>query len=216
MIAFDIETEALPIDELWDVMPPFNPDDVALGNCKDPEKVAAKIEEARRKHEKRFLDDAALSATTGRILVIGVYNGEEVVIGSEDELTTLQEFWKLYVKSRDAGQKLIGVNIHDFDLPFIVRRSWMHGISVPTDVVKDYRWFHPLFVDLRKVWLLGQQTTSVKSDFNTLAVAFGNSRKNGDGSQFAELWRTDRPKAVEYLTNDLKLPYAWAERMGVS
>lgn len=44
--ALDIET--IPSQEIpEDAIPKFDPDDVKLGNTKDPEKVAAKIEGAR-------------------------------------------------------------------------------------------------------------------------------------------------------------------------
>jgi hypothetical protein len=52
---------------------------------------------------------------------------------------------------------------------------------------------------------------------DVLAKAFGcDGKMDGvDGSQFAELWATDRKKAEEYLKADLKATAAVAERMGV-
>src|SRR5204863_2335824 len=46
-------------------------------NLKDPEKIAAKLAEAEANHKSNFLDKAALCATTGRVLAIGLIGAGE-------------------------------------------------------------------------------------------------------------------------------------------
>lgn len=260
MIIWDIETEALPLDEIQGFMPEmpafdpstvpgivtgeFNPASVKLGNTKDEAKIAAKIEEARAAHEAakanaanliaqakadhaakivdlkaEFIDRAALSATTGRILCIGYLSLEKnkfvIDHGDGEETKILTGFWSQYQKCRQSQRKMVGLNIYDFDLPFIARRSWILGIDVPATVF-DGRYLDRIFVDLRKQWLFGQYGAGTKSDFDTLGKAFGTGGKNGQsGADFSRLWHEDRAAAIAYLESDLRQPAAWAARMGL-
>lgn len=248
MIVFDIETQPLPLDQIGQFMSPFDapaelpafdPATVKTGNLKDAAKIQSKIDEAKAAHEAAkanypkaveaakaahvaaFLDRAALSPTTGRVLCVGYFSvsKDKVVIddGKGDEAGLIVTFWKQYTLARSSSQKLVGLNIFDFDLPFLIRRSWMLGIDVPTTVMKDDRYFDAtVFVDLRKRWLCGQHFSSCESNFDALAKALGTPGKNGQsGKDFAKLWKEDREAAITYLTEDLKQPAAWAARMGL-
>lgn len=247
MIVWDIETEALPLDqiehflppfELPAELPPFDPSTVKYGNVKDEAKRAEKLKEAISAHEATkarwpeqvaeakklhvdgFLEKAALSATTARVLVIGYYSVEKdkVVIddGKGDESKLIVNFWKQYQTCRAAPKKMVGLNIFDFDLPFLMRRSWMLDIDVPATIRNSGRYFDNVFIDLRREWLCGQQFNSCPSNFDAIAKALGTPGKNGQsGADFARLWHEDRNAAIEYLSQDLKQPAAWAARMGL-
>ncbi len=216
---FDIETAPLDEDRLLEIAPVFDPGSVKLGNTKDPEKITAKIEACRKSHYEQFFARAALSASTGQVLAIGYYDGptqsfDVIGQGDNDESDLLDLFWSSWLED---SRPYIGLNIHDFDLPFLVRRSWILGVSVPPNVF-DGRYFSSSFIDLRKLWLCGQRATDTKSSFDELARAFGTAGKPDglDGSQFAELWWSDREKAVEYLREDVTQPAVWARAMGVA
>lgn len=220
-------------------LPEFDVSSVKFGNTKNEEKRAEMIEKARAAHEAAkadypklvesqrqqhiadFLSKAALSATTARVLVIGYYSVEKdkVVIddGKGDESKLIVNFWRQYQTCRAAPKKLVGLNIFDFDLPFLVRRSWIHGIDVPATLMKDDRyWDTNTLVDLRKRWLCGQQWNACPSNFDAIAKALGTTGKNGQsGADFARLWHEDRNAAIEYLSQDLKQPAVWAARMGL-
>lgn len=68
MLAFDIETDALPENYIRSVMPPYKPkkekkppgkfllSEVKLGSRKDPDKVQEKLEEDRKKHAALVID----------------------------------------------------------------------------------------------------------------------------------------------------------------
>lgn len=247
MLLFDIETGALPDDQLRHLFTPpeppphpgeFDPKSVKLGNLKDQAKIDAKIEAAKKDHDAAvagygqacedlrkssfdsFRADAALDAATGRILAIGFMNrqGEFVCAdggGSEEQL--LHDFWQQVHRCRAERRSMVGLNIHEFDLPFIVRRSWLLDISVPEWIIRDNRFWDRMFVDLRKVWLCGQFAGNCKSNFDHLGKAFGTGGKiDGlDGSQFASLWDNDRQQAIAYLRNDLMQPRFWAIKMGI-
>ncbi len=255
MLVFDIETAALPDDDLRrvfgesDVGIPhpgeFDPASVRCGNLKDAAKIKEKIDAAAAEHAAlaesypqrlaeakatafaEFKSKAALSATTGRVLCIGYYNtvvdvtciddGSEGDNGDCCESRVLANFWQKFQSCCKSGRPMLGLNIHDFDLPFICRRSWILGVGVPAGVLGSGRYWHSTFVDLRKIWLCGQMAAGCKSSFDELAAAFGTDGKPAgiNGGDFAELWERDRPTAIKYLENDLRQPAKWAKAMGV-
>lgn len=247
MIIFDIETMPLPdlkippLDESPFAPSEFDPASVKTGNIKDIDKIQAKIEEARKAHEQQqaglaaaleaakikhrdeFVSKAALSAVTGRVLVIGYYspakNGFVISggMGTADEERAIASFWEQARKCRVEGRSLIGLNIFEFDLPFLMRRSWILGIDVPDWILDKDRYWNTVFVDLRRRWLCGQYGVNVKSNFDELGTAFatGGKPEGINGGDFARLWVEDNQRAREYLMNDLKQPAMWAERMGV-
>ena len=68
-IYFDIETGPMPLSEL--VIPPFVASDVKLGNIKNPDLIAEKIQRAEETHVSDYIRGAALDALSGQVLCIG-------------------------------------------------------------------------------------------------------------------------------------------------
>lgn len=221
MISFDIETKPLSEDELRNIMPPFDPDSVAVGNLKDAAKIMAKIEEKRASHESEFFEKAALHAHTATILVIGYHNPDTktTVIQEADEEKLIVDFWSQCSKMKSASRSMVGVNIHGFDLPFIRRRSWMLGIDVPSWVREPgSRYWHKTFIDLCEEYGCGQRDWQLPSvSFDSLASYFGSGSKpdNCQGKIFYQVWDENRDAAIEYLKNDVEQPAKWARRMGI-
>lgn len=154
-VIFDIETGPQDLDHLKQILPAFDPatlgkhpgefDESAVkhGVTKDPEKIRAKTEECRIKHEaavkefeaklaggeanywKVVLERAALDAITGQVVAIG-YSGKKAQVDgiseSRSEATIISAFWKSYTTLAGSGRKLVGFNIADFDIPFLVQR----------------------------------------------------------------------------------------------
>lgn len=209
---FDIETGPLPEAELLAMVPPFDPNDVKVGNIKNPDLIAAKIEESRINHTKNFVDRAALDPLTGRVLAIGMVDGDQItILDSDDEKELLSSFWKETQYGFDyTFHNMIGFNIYAFDLPFLIRRSWKHEVRVPNGVRTIRNW-GPDWVDLRIEWQLGNRDHHGSLD--SIAKHLGVGQKSGSGADFASLWASDRPKALEYLSNDLKLTCAVYERI---
>lgn len=249
MLIFDIETGPLPNDELKALCPPFDDSEfqpsefdessVKLGNLKDPAKRQEKIDEARRQHEERqanlpaireramathledFVSRAALSPSTGCVEAIGIMNGTNNATGivSGDECDILSAFWSKVEKCSKEGRKLIGHNIFGFDIPFLIRRSWIHEIDVPMSLLFSGRYPNDrLFVDTMTVWGCGYYRDSISLD--SLAKAFGyNGKPDGiTGADFSRLWRgtaEERQQAEAYLINDLQMTAAVARRMQI-
>lgn len=251
MISFDIETEPRPEDELKELCPPldesqfevgeFDPASVKLGNMKDQKKIDEKIAKARAEHQKlkdtthhrladarakhfgEFKSKATLNAALSKVLVIGYYSSNgKFVCDSADEKILLENFWRIVSKKFDARQPAIGLNIHEFDLPFITRRSWINGVEIPIHMLTDLgtKWpkFHPRFIDVGKWWLAGAFSGSCKWGFDTLAAAFGTSGKAAGettGKNFHEMWHSNQESAIEYLKADVMQPMTWAKCMGI-
>jgi hypothetical protein len=224
----------------------FNPSTVAVGNLKDQAKIDEKIAKAKAAHElavtnydrdritlaeQHFADfksKAALDPTTGIVLAIGFQSADNgkfaIEHGDGDEGKLLAAFWAKYAKCRanpGGPRKMVGCNIFGFDLPFLVRRSWMLGVDVPASVVVNRRYFDQLFVDLREVWLLGQRWGDCGSSLDTIARTLGNCGQKPEdvgGADFARLWNgtaDDKNQAVAYLRNDLAMTSKVAKRLGV-
>jgi len=196
---FDIESAPLPESDLTPLMPVFE----APSNYRDEAKIKAAIEEKK----KAWLEDAALDPLTGRVLCIGLLIGEKfTLLENPDESQLLGEFWGRCVI---PGRRMIGFNCFLFDLPFLIRRSWKHGLQPQ---VRKGRYWSDDFVDLREVWQCGDR--QAHGSLDSIAKHLGIGAKNGSGKDFVKLWDSDRQKAVDYLKNDLHLTAAIAKRMG--
>lgn len=205
---FDLECCALPEAQLISRMPEFD----APANLKDPAKILAAIAEKKRK----WLDDAALDALTGTILCIGIRTGSGEGVLAGEETVILESFFKhLESRKEETGGacSFIGYNSHSFDLPYILRRSWLLGVPVPS-WIRNGRYWHSCFVDLREIWQCGDRQAST-GGLDGLARAMGLGSKTGSGKDFGRLWNEDREAAAAYCLNDLLLTEKIAARMGV-
>ena len=217
----------------------FDPSKVKFGTTKDAEKRQAKIAEAAEKHaaaveayaeqciadEQAYwtsiLEGAALSALTGQVLAIGYKSKEklrmDVQSATVDERKIINEFWKIYAAYSHAGNRMIGFNIEDFDIPFLVQRSILIDIMVPVSLFKQYRYLDGTFIDLRKIWCAGQWKGQGSLDAICRAAGIGAKPDGIDGGQFYELLANPatRDHAIDYLKNDLEMTFALSERMSL-
>lgn len=207
-IVFDIETGPAPDEVLARLEPEFN----APANYKDPVKIAEVIEEQRQEWRRK----AALYAERGQVLAIGwMDNHGKSGVLEGDEAQMLRDFWTIVKgdlkRVNQIGVTLIGFNSNGFDIPFMVRRSIILGVTYP--VLFNGRYLKPDCVDLMQIWSCGVYGASIKLD--NLAKALGCGQKNGDGKVFHQLYREDREAALLYLHNDVMMTARCAERMGV-
>ncbi len=237
---FDIETESLPEEDLADLIPVFADFDastVKVGNIKDRAKIEEKIEAARLQHKAdqgkaraKFIDRAALSSLTGRVVAIGYLRGDgrdvldvgETAMEPSDpvfrEGAILEAYWKHYRYCRQKKTSLIGFNSNGFDLPFLIHRSWKHRIEVPSTVLVG-RYFDKTFVDLMLLFGCGKFNHYVSLDAVARFLGVGGKPDNCTGADFAKLLASenpdDRKAALDYLRNDLTMTWGVAAAMGV-
>lgn len=214
-LVFDIETQPLSEEHVLEVMGPFNPDTVKLGNRTDPDVIEAYIAEQEAEYLPRLMGTAALRAQLGELLVIGLlkregesYKQMKILEGTEEQMLTA--FWKTFQHSERTYRDMVCFNGVSFDLPFMLRRSWIKGIPAPTVFEKD-RWPKQFIVDLRNKWLSGcswGDKMAQSGNLNSLMRAFGLEDKGNTGDQFHVLWNSgndaDKAKAIEYIDRELE------------
>jgi hypothetical protein len=161
---------------------------------------------------------AALSAETGHVLAIGYggSNGVKWVDGVDAERTewdVLTSFWDKVEGAIRTGEKMVGFNIFEFDLPFLVCRSRYIQADVPHIALPNkYGKWHEIFIDIMVDWAVGRWKQRIS--MNLLADCLGLEGKNGNGAEFANLWATDQPRAKEYLLNDLRMTWETGRAIG--
>ncbi len=80
---------------------------------------------------------------------------------------------------------------------------------------RDGRYPKHAFCDLAEVWASGDRAETISLD--RLARLCGLPDKPGLGKDFAALWAMNRPAALAYLANDLRLTAGlWHRLVGAS
>ena len=231
---FDIETGPLPweqIEKFYEKPNPvteFNEKTVKYGNTKNPEKreeilAAAKLRhkvdcdgylESLESSKRDFIDKAALSPITGRVVAIGIGlpGLKKIILSGEadtqrnQERNLLENIWGFINKWISEKTFIVGHNSNSFDLPFLVKRSWNLGVPTPPDLFCG-RYFNPLFKDTMQIWNCGERSYV---GLDALARFFGVGKKPDDctGADFARMWDAggeERATAIRYLENDIQM-----------
>jgi len=164
----------------------------------------------RRFHERGKKDEELRDAfertstdgTWGRILCIAYALGDSPVevLYEEDvnEKKVLEDFWKIAKKAK----MLVGHKILESDIPFLRKRSIIHGVRVPfrfdVEPGRDRRLF-----DTAHEWGMGKRYTGLED----LALALGleNPKENMHGSQVPKYFRQGRiDEIIEYCKGDVE------------
>ncbi len=182
------------------------------------------MNEAEAEEEKRR---GALSPFTGRIAAIGVVNAEtgrscamyevpgqtEVVVRKDGNRTLisgterqiLEKFWDFL----DIGDRFISFNGRQFDGPFLMIRSAIHGVKPKRDLVGNRYRFHPN-CDLREVLNFNGTVNRRQMRFNLdlACKSFGivSSKTDGmDGRAVEALYRAGRHEDIAlYCLEDVR------------
>jgi hypothetical protein len=183
-------------------------------SLKDPEKITADKESKKAV----IIEKAALKATRGKIIVIGI----QLCIGKEgfekwsnrdifDEIDGLNTLWECF--ARPEFKTLITFNGFGFDLPYCIQRSMMLGIKVPANVrplfLSKYKDHH---VDLMQLWTCGVYGEYVT--LKELCIAFGIIPPVGDGADVPRLYAEGKmDDIVAHCRDDLRATKELYERM---
>ena len=193
---------------VWDIETGPLPEDVVLRRVM---LRATNVERDREETIAKWIKQAALSAETGQVVAIGYgcEDGDSAVVGVTEKFTeqqVLADFWSRAKTASACGDTLVGFNTANFDIPFVVRRSWYTGVEIPHGVLPD-KWgkWPSVFFDLLTHWALKVYGSSIS--LNLLCECLGLQGKNGHGADFARLWSEDRGAATDYLLNDLRMTF---------
>ncbi len=170
----------------------------------------------------------ALNGDFGRLLCIGFIDEssrgeiERGVIGWDarqgafhgDERIILTEFWRRMRTFRPHIDRIVGHNIYDFDLKFILKRSIIHGAR-PTVELSFARYRNQPIFDTMYEWERWSYGSKVSLETLGKALGFESSKRNGvDGSQIYSLFEAGEHRAIhDYCLKDVELTRAIYKRM---
>lgn len=200
----DLETGPENPERLAMLKPQFE----AAKNLRDPEKIKSSIAEK----EADWISSAALNAVTGQILCVGWLDQGGFDLITETEQEMLVTLWARTRESLESGGRVVGFCSTGFDWPFAIRRSFLHGVRVPI-CVRPGRYFNEQLIDVAERWACGGREPRDRISLDTLSKFLGTGAKLGEGKDFAALWASDRPAAIEYLKRDLELTKLAYERL---
>jgi hypothetical protein len=201
----------------------------APSNYKDPDKIAAYIEEDRRKR----MDKAATDVDLAQVLCVAAYCGS--VPGA---VVDVLESWNANAEivnedatigtalSYLATPAVIGFNVA-FDMPLLLRRAQLLGLPVGDLPRFEYSKYRPSSL----VWPVSGQRTDVIDIAQVLSFYGAIPGKSLDwycrrfecpitdeysGSQVAALWEAgDYEAIVEHATKDVQRTAWLAQRLGI-
>ena len=232
IICMDIET--IPADDVDEFIPDyilesFNPrKHVKFHGATKKETVERKIAEAKaaypteqKKKIKEWKETAGLKAHSGQIAIIGTLTNGTLLqqpnlrdVSEREMLLWWKNFYNEEIFAKDGI--LITFNGKSFDMPFIKRRMWKHGIYWKWDA-DDEKWgkgHKDLMYEWAKPNAYGHPDFSDRVSADVMYKFFGLKGKIMKGSDFANAWfNGDREKPFRYNADELYQMYEVAKIM---
>lgn len=125
----------------------------------------------------------------------------------EDELDILTNFRKVLDKIEPMGFDLCGHSIKNFDLPFLSKRFFIHGMKLPKLFpTYDTKPWDMKVIDTKEVWSMGNNWALSSLDLvcNSLEI---DSPKNGDtkgDTVNTDFWAGNHDEIKDYCQKDVK------------
>lgn len=149
-----------------------------------------------------------LNPIDSRIVAIGVRHcGKNIIIQHENEKQLLEDFWAEWVRiKKGRNLSIVGFNLKDFDLPFVVTRSFIHNVTISPFIVK-------YVIDLKEkvsAFRYGPTRGKLKEFGSFMGIA----GLGMDGSDITELWmQKNHERIKEYLAKDLEITDKMYQRL---
>lgn len=140
-----------------------------------------------------------LNPIDSKIIAIGIkHKGETIILSKGPEKGILEEFWKIWSQKVSVESPALGFNIKQFDLPFIVARSFIQNVKVVPFVMKNV-------IELRDQ-INAFRYGATRGKLKEFAEIIGMPNTGLDGSDVARLFFSQQyDKIDEYLGNDLDI-----------
>lgn len=202
LLFLDIET--IPNEKFIKFLPEPEPPK----NYKDLFKIAEWIETKKQE----FINKMALDIDFAKIVAIGLAvnfdnPGVNIARDEENEKKILEWFWQLVAESHI----LVGFNNRSFDLPVILRRSFLLDVQ-PTRILNLSRYSNGEILDLMKLlYHEGYASGPMARGLKVICQMFGipNPLPDKDGSMVKDM---SDEELVMYCANDVKMTQELARR----
>lgn len=164
-----------------------------------------------------YFDKAGLHAEFGRVICIsaGFFHAEgghyQLRIKSfcgEDEREVLTGFLELVQKfsGKHPRFQFAGHNIREFDIPYLCRRSMIHGLILPPSMhLHNLKpWEQPV-LDTMQIWRFGDFRNYTALKLLTAVLGIPTPKDDIDGSMVGKVYWEDKdlPRIVEYCQKDV-------------
>lgn len=198
----DIETAAIP-----DLPDP--PESYLMKGVGSNWKDASKIEAKRRENLVRWSEEAALDWRSGQIICVGYMEGDDSKTVLQDDSKKEDTLIGLVWSWLSSNQPVIGFNLRSFDIPFLIGRSAVNGLTPPRRFnLARYRFAdHPAVpVDWCDILSFHGSFDYTGWRLEDYARHFNlKHRPIGDGSEIPRKWAEgDRKYVHEHNEADLK------------
>jgi hypothetical protein len=158
---------------------------------------------------------SALHAEFGRVVCVsfgkikfvdGVPTAQIISYSGDDEVDILNKSFKLMTGLAKNGIKLVGHNIKRFDVPFLCKRAFIHGIEPATPLqIWDKKPWETSLTDTSELWSFGAWQEGFTS-LDLLATVLGVDSPKDDikGDQVHEnFWAGNIVRIAEYCQKDV-------------
>lgn len=196
-----------------------------------PQAMIRKLARRRRADDEACTEEQfrrlALHGEYGRLLTVAliVEDDDRLVhrglLGRErrtslfhfDEVRTLRAFWKLMCDFSTGRDLIVGHNVLCFDLPFLYKRSYIHGVKPSVDLPFARYRNRPIF-DTMQVWSGWDYRYYISlSDLGGI-LGVGSKTEGMDGGCVYDcICRGDHDTVARYALQDVELVRAIYYRM---
>ena len=134
-----------------------------------------------------------------KIIAIGIrHKDKNIVFQGDDEKKLLEDFWLEWKTIKKGSQliKVVGYNIKNFDLPFLVSKSFINNVTISSFFLKE-------IIDLfEKVNAF--RYGNCRGTLKEYSTFMGIPDIGMDGSGVADLYKQGETEKIKsYLENDL-------------
>jgi hypothetical protein len=204
-VVLDIET--LPCDDATKgLLPPVKPPGTTKTASGIAKWMAEKSEGAAiDQHLKTSFDGAF-----GRIFCVGMLiakgNNADGRVFYGDERSVICSVWDELFHI-DGLFQVIGHNLFNFDLPFLNKRSIIHGVK-PTRSINMARYRSDAVYDTMQMWGNWSFGDSIKLDTLAKVLGLGGKTEGVDGSHVYPMWLEGKHREIaEYCCQDVLTNY---------
>jgi DNA polymerase elongation subunit (family B) len=175
--------------------------------------IVKTVEDTKKNIKEIYRQTAAFYPEFGKVVCISmgfVTKKGDIkyeTFNGEDELEILTEFRKVLNKIKSMGFELCGHSIKNFDLPFLSKRFFIHGLKLPSIFpTYDTKPWDMKVIDTKDIWTMGNSWSIGSLDLVCDSLEI-ESPKNGDisGDNIGEkFWAGNHDEIKDYCQRDVK------------